>query len=72
MIILGLVIDSDLEVVNSPSFPILCVYAKRLLPFGSIRRGFLFNDDSVGLRVEDKGYMQLGNKIFNLEELGDW
>ena len=33
------------------------VYAKRHLPFKKlyIRRGFLFDDDTVGLRVEDKG-----------------
>ena len=48
-------IDSDFEVVKSPQFLTFCVYAKQLVSLSSIWQGFLFDDNFVGLCVEDNG-----------------
>ena len=50
------------------------MYVKGHLPFKelSIWRGFLFDDDTVGLRVKNKGYTQLDKKDSTPGELGFW
>ena len=56
-----------------PSQPRVEQTRRRHLPFKKlyIRRGFLFDDDTVGLRVEDKGWKELSRRELTSGVLSD-